>query len=98
MKELAMNHGKGKMQQERYGAVVVSRYIGQFHTERLQSKANTGLWYSRVMGNPHAIQGEGSTPILAIIDSIERTKNQRTKLLQAVRTLQSSIELAKEPS
>ena len=53
-----------------------SRYEGKFSCSILNAKAETGLWYTSVSGNPFAIEGEGVTLQKAIQDSISRTKNR----------------------
>lgn len=84
---LTLNTKTGEIQQEIVGtnSVRCSRYVGKFHNHNLQFKAETGCWYSKIMGNPHAIEGEGMTPEAAVRDSISRT-NGRIKEMQAAAT------------
>jgi len=67
---------KGKIIKEVMGRVTCSRYEGIFENPKLTVKADVGLWYTMVSGNPFVIEGEGDTPALAIKDSIARTKER----------------------
>lgn len=71
--------------------VFAKRYVGNFSVEGLANKAATGLWYSGIQGNPHALEGEGSTPLMAFEDAISRT-NEKIKLMQlGVKALTSVV-------
>jgi len=83
--------GSGTMDYECKGTVYAKRYHGEFGIDALQSKAETGLWYSGIQGNPFAMEGSGSTPQVAISDSIARTNERIKKLQQAVATMQESL-------
>jgi hypothetical protein len=76
MKTLSANGGKGEIQKETIGIVTCTRYVGQFTNPNLVAKAETGMWYTMMSGNPFVVQGEGDTPELAIKDSIARTEDK----------------------
>lgn len=56
--------------------VQVKKYDGKFRRLDLQDKADTGLWYTIVVGNGSAVVGEGSTVPLALQDAINRNQEQ----------------------
>ena len=95
METLKMNHGEGEMQAETFGGVQCKRYVGKFTVSALQDKAETGLWYTLIQGNPHAIEGEGETPKAAIQDSINRTNSRIAEMQQAVLCLTASLDTGK---
>jgi len=76
---------------EQRGAVTCKRYKGQFGSDDLQAKADTGLWYTLIEGNGRAIQGEGPTPELAIRDAIKRNREISKILETAAKTLEASL-------
>jgi hypothetical protein len=78
----------GEIQQLWYGSVICFRYVGTFHNPNLQSMSDTGMWYTKISGNPHAIQGEGETPEKAIDDSIVRTRSRTHEMQQGMLALQ----------
>lgn len=72
------------------GTVQCKRYVGTgFKSQNMQGKADTGLWYTLVQGNPHAIEGEGETPEAAVIDSIKRTQSRIAEMQGAVAALEN---------
>lgn len=91
---LTLNTKTGEIQQEIVGrnAVRCSRYVGTFHQPGLQFKAETGCWYSKIMGNPHAIEGEGETPEAAVRDSISRTNSRIKEMQAAVTAMEAALE------
>ncbi len=80
--------GNRRMEFVGTGPVQCKRYVGTGFTD-LQSKADTGLWYSLIQGNPHAIEGEGPTPEAAVLDSIKRTEERIIQLQNAVVALEA---------
>jgi hypothetical protein len=91
MNTLKMNGGKGELQQVIVGGVYVSKYVGEFENKNLQIKAELGLWYTRIPGNPHAMCGEGSTPELAIRDSIRRTSSRIAEMQRGLQALERAV-------
>lgn len=88
IKELVMNKGKGKMLAVKpTNSITCKKYVGKFNNPALQAKADTGLWFSQISGNPHCPTGEGSTPELAITDSVIRTNDLIRKLSLGVEQL-----------
>lgn len=63
--------------------VFCRKYVGKFLSVGLQSKAETGLWFCSISGNPHSIQGEGHTPFAAMDDARRRNLDMINKLQQA---------------
>jgi hypothetical protein len=90
---MTLNTRTGEIQQEIVGnsAVRCSRYVGKFHQPGLKSKAETGCWYSKITGNPHAIEGEGMTPEDAVRDSILRTESRIKEMQAAVNTMYTAL-------
>lgn len=74
----------------RMGAVFCKRYEGTFISSKLQDKAATGLWYTLVSGQPHAVEGEGATPSAAIRDAMSRIRDRIGGLNQALQALQNA--------
>jgi hypothetical protein len=75
-----------------FGKVTCDQYFGKtFNVPSLQIQADLGLWYTSVWGNPHAIQGEGATPELAIADSILRTQSRMAEMQSAVDALKHCL-------
>jgi len=81
----------GQIQCVKIGTVHCKRYVGQFST--LQGKADTGLWYTVVGGQPFAIEGEGATPYDAIRDAANRTRDRINAMNRALQTLTTATEL-----
>jgi hypothetical protein len=81
----------GTLFNKRVGAVFCRKYEGLFNTEPIQNKADTGLWFTRIMGNPFNQEGSGQTPAWAIKDSIERNNDLIKKLTQANQALNSAL-------
>jgi hypothetical protein len=79
--KLKVNGGRGEIRKETIGQVTCSQYVGEFSNPDLIAKAETGMWYTMLSGNPFVIQGEGATPQAAIKDSIARTED-RIKIMQ----------------
>lgn len=92
MKTLKMGENK-KMEVVMVGAVQCNRYVGNFTVELLQSKAETGLWYTMISGNPHAVEGSGATPRAAVRDSLDRTRSRIAEMQNAVRTLELALKV-----
>jgi hypothetical protein len=88
---LRTNNGRGTIQKRQFGAICCTRYVGDFSVPALQSKADMGMWYTTVMGNPFAVQGEGATLEAAVRDAIDRTISMRTCLDSAVRALEHGL-------
>jgi hypothetical protein len=87
--DAAQTRGK---RQVSFGKVICDQYFGKgFHVSGLQTQADLGLWYTSVWGNPHAIQGEGATPELAIADSILRTESRMAEMQAAVNALKNRL-------
>lgn len=91
MKKLPMNKGRGEMQ------VVVSpngvqckRYVGKFSVPALQAKADTGMWYTVVPGNPFPKEGEGRTPQAACEDAISRTISEIDNMKRGNKSLEGA--------
>jgi len=82
----------GTMDYEAHGAVLVKRYHGRFTSDALNALANTGLWYAKIMGNPFAATGEGTTPLAAIKDAIARTQDLIEKMQQGTNALRTVAE------
>ena len=93
MKKLSANGGKGEIQKETIGinandiVVTCTRYVGEFTVPSLVAKAETGMWYTMMSGNPFVVQGEGDTPQSAIKDSISRTEDKIDKMQKGLDTL-----------
>ena len=73
---IEINISQGKILKQAVGSVTCSKYEGVFVNPNLAGKAETGLWYTSLSGNPFVIQGEGLTPELAIQNAINRTKDR----------------------
>lgn len=81
---------KGKKLQVRMGnAVLCHKYEGQFENDALQGLAETGLWYTTLQGQPHAVRGEGETPEAAVEDAIKRNKERIAIHERVVKSLES---------
>lgn len=90
---IPMNQGKGKLSGIMLtGGVQCQKYEGKFHTPSLQDRADTKMWFTRVLGNPHTSEGEGSTPALAIQDAIRRTREQIRTMEAGARRLEAALQ------
>lgn len=69
------------------GAAVCKKYVGAFAVQTLAAKAETGLWYCTVQGQACALEGSGTTPRLAIVDTIKRTESQAKRMMMVVESL-----------
>lgn len=92
MKTLKTNGGR--IECEQFGVVCCKRYVGQFTNGTLQIKAELGLWYTLVEGQPYAVEGEGATPRDAIRDAANRTRDRINTLNRALQTLTVATEEA----
>lgn len=75
------------------GAVVAKKYVGKFAVQSLQDRADTGLWYTTIEGNPHVCTGEGDTPLAAMRDAASRTKAKIQNEQSAIAELEKSAEI-----
>lgn len=81
----------GEIQEIQFGSVRCKKYIGKFHSDGLQSKANAGKWYTLITGNPYAIEGEGDNPQDAMQDAIRRTQYAIDQMQLGINVLQSEL-------
>jgi len=65
------------------GGVFCRRYVGKFHKQSLQDKADVKMWYCRIQGNPF-VTGEGHTPEYALRDAIKRAESLKKRLNQGI--------------
>jgi hypothetical protein len=54
------------------GRFIVRQYSGNFIEPSLAAKASTGLWYATATGTGLEIEGEGASPLRAIMDMKKR--------------------------
>lgn len=88
----------GRIYYVQSGAVTCKRYVGVFENATLQSKADTEKWYTSLAGNPHAIEGEGTTPAAAAADAAARTTARIAQMSQAAATLRCHTPHEKPPA
>ncbi len=65
--------------------VFAKRYVGDGWKDKdLQLKAETGLWFAKMSGHPHVLEGSGSTPELAARDMLRRTEQHINDLQRSI--------------
>lgn len=75
--------------------IVVKRYSGTFTQPEFAEKAVTRKWYATSIGNPHAVEGKGDTPLAAIRDSLSRTNELVMRMEDIARTMLRVLDDAK---
>ena len=90
-KEGELRTRNGAIKWVSYGGATCKQYNGLFAVPDLQRKAQTGLWYCRLNGNPHIIEGEGDTPLISIANAIMRTIDDVQKKEAGIKALVAAI-------